>query len=141
MELTVSTQLTAQTCPDCGGVYAIAQEYKDEARKKGGFKQCWTCPYCKTVRGFGEGEADRLRAQIAELERSRKWEEQQRLNAEREANHFRKSRDGIKGALAKERKRVGNGVCPCCNRTFVNLQRHMVTKHPKHQNADPLNHG
>lgn len=28
-------------------------------------------------------------------------------------------------------KRVHNGVCPCCNRSFVNLQRHMKTKHPE----------
>ena len=26
--------------------------------------------------------------------------------------------------------RVGHGVCPCCNRTFGDLYRHMSTKHP-----------
>lgn len=37
--------------------------------------------------------------------------------------------------------RVANGICPCCNRTFVNLQRHMHTKHPEfippEENANP----
>lgn len=28
-------------------------------------------------------------------------------------------------------KRVSKGVCPCCNRTFIDLQRHMKTKHPE----------
>lgn len=23
----------------------------------------------------------------------------------------------------------GHGVCPCCNRTFSDLQRHMASKH------------
>jgi hypothetical protein len=27
-------------------------------------------------------------------------------------------------------ERVGNGVCPCCTRSFTNLRRHMATKHP-----------
>jgi hypothetical protein len=28
--------------------------------------------------------------------------------------------------------RIGNGVCPCCNRSFTNLRRHMTTKHPEY---------
>lgn len=31
------------------------------------------------------------------------------------------------------KKRVGNGVCPCCNRTFENLSRHMSCKHPEYK--------
>ena len=31
----------------------------------------------------------------------------------------------------KQLKRVHNGVCPCCNRSFQNLQKHMKTKHPE----------
>ena len=27
-------------------------------------------------------------------------------------------------------ERTGNGVCPCCKRSFTNLRRHMNTKHP-----------
>jgi hypothetical protein len=40
------------------------------------------------------------------------------------------SRRATLGQLTKERKRVNNGVCPVCNRTFVALGRHMHTKHP-----------
>lgn len=36
-----------------------------------------------------------------------------------------------KTKLAKQLKRVHNGVCPCCKRSFTNLQRHMKTKHPE----------
>jgi S-adenosylhomocysteine hydrolase len=31
---------------------------------------------------------------------------------------------------AKLQKRVGYGVCPCCHRTFRQLQEHMKRKHP-----------
>jgi hypothetical protein len=27
-------------------------------------------------------------------------------------------------------RRVGNGVCPCCSRSFTNLKRHIRSKHP-----------
>ncbi len=131
MQLTVSTELTMLTCPSCGGTFAISSVYYDEARKEGSFKQCWTCPYCKTSRGFGESihekEKKQLEEKIAALTSAKQY-------AEQEAEYFRKSRDGIKGVLAKERKRVGNGVCPCCNRSFKNLMRHMAQKHPDHKN-------
>lgn len=34
-------------------------------------------------------------------------------------------------------ERVGNGVCPCCNRSFTNLRRHMDTKHPEMKKLEP----
>lgn len=33
-------------------------------------------------------------------------------------------------ANGRLRKRASAGVCPCCNRTFSQLARHMQTKHP-----------
>jgi hypothetical protein len=41
-------------------------------------------------------------------------------------------RDGeaTKAALLRDRARFAAGVCPCCNRTFENVRRHMVAKHP-----------
>ena len=36
----------------------------------------------------------------------------------------------LKSQLTRERKRAAAGVCPCCNRSFVQLARHMKTKHP-----------
>jgi len=31
----------------------------------------------------------------------------------------------------KQLKRVHKGVCPCCNRTFKDLQAHIKSKHPE----------
>lgn len=36
----------------------------------------------------------------------------------------------MRGKLKAQTTRVKNGVCPCCNRSFQNLKRHMNTKHP-----------
>lgn len=35
-----------------------------------------------------------------------------------------------KGQLTRIQNRIGNGVCPCCNRYFANLHRHMTGQHP-----------
>lgn len=58
----------------------------------------------------GETEAEKLTKQLA---------------SEREAK------------VTRIKNRVGNGVCPCCNRTFQNLQRHMHTKHPEYRSDEP----
>lgn len=130
--ITVSTDLNVRVCPSCSGVYAITNAYFNEAKRIGGFKKPWTCPYCKEERGFGEGENDKLKKQIEELASNAEYFRKGRDAALQEADHFRKSRDGMKGALCKERKRIVNGACPCCNRTFANLASHMKSKHPTH---------
>ena len=35
-----------------------------------------------------------------------------------------------KGHLTRSRKRACRGLCPFCKRHFVNVQRHVETKHP-----------
>lgn len=33
-------------------------------------------------------------------------------------------------AVTKLKRRISAGVCPCCNRTFVNMGQHMKSQHP-----------
>lgn len=75
-------------------------------------------------------EKQRLEAELATANRradtaKRHAETQERLRIET-ANKLR----ATKGVVTKIKKRVHNGVCPCCSRHFENLQRHMQTKHP-----------
>lgn len=41
-----------------------------------------------------------------------------------------RSHAATRGHLTRTKKRGGHGVCPCCNRTFQQLARHMKSKHP-----------
>jgi dsDNA-binding SOS-regulon protein len=66
------------------------------------------------------------------LEYERKASERYRNQAQSAENQART----LKGHLTRKKKqlaRVHNGVCPCCNRTFQNLLRHMETKHPEYK--------
>lgn len=103
-------------CGTCGGTYAINERYRNKKLEKGGF---WHCPYCECSWGYGKGENDKLKEEL-DAERQRK------LDALARANEAESARAKVERKL----KRVQKGVCPCCNRTFSDLARHMATKHP-----------
>lgn len=75
-------------------------------------------------------ERDRLAQQIAERDDALALERRAREAADTEALLARRSAAAARGRITKLKNRVGNGVCPCCNRTFGNLARHMHTQHP-----------
>jgi ssDNA-binding Zn-finger/Zn-ribbon topoisomerase 1 len=111
----------------CGGVYAISKRIMDLARERGG---SWHCPYCQGLVSFNETEVKRLQKEL-EAERARKQaalERANRLNEELGKTEIQLKR--TKTILKNHKTRTANGVCPCCNRAFVQLQRHMETKHP-----------
>jgi hypothetical protein len=126
-----STSLTEIQCGQCGGVYALAENYRREKQQQGGF---WNCPYCRCSWGYGEGENARLKKQLAQ-EKHNAEQTQARLRQEAEfaanrASIAERRRAAMKGQVTRIKNRVGKGVCPCCRRHFVNLQRHMQGQHP-----------
>jgi uncharacterized Zn finger protein (UPF0148 family) len=136
--VSLNVQLTTIDCGVCGGTYAINERYRQEQYEKGG---SWYCPYCQTSWGYGEGENARLKKQLAkekhkaEQADARAREEQARLLEEVYAQRAvtertERRRAAMKGQVTRIKNRVGKGVCPCCNRTFMDLQRHMQGKHP-----------
>lgn len=134
-----ATQLEIRVCPSCGVTYALPERLVMDRREKGGE---WYCPNGHAL-GFSKTDADRLREDAAKLraklddeKRNTDWWKQRNQEARKEAEHQEARANGYKGALTKFKKRVGNGVCPCCNRTFVDLGRHMETKHPAFKEPD-----
>lgn len=77
----------------------------------------------------GESAEDKLRRERDSLRQNEAWYEQRLKieSAERQAAERRAS--AARGQITKLKKRVAGGACPCCNRTFENLARHMQTKH------------
>lgn len=115
-----AADLSTIVCGKCGGIYAIAERYRSHKQEHGGY---WNCPYCDCRWGFGESTVDKLQKEL-NLERKRKeW-------AETATKIERRRLIAMKGLVTKTKNRIGNGVCPCCNRTFQNLARHINSKHP-----------
>ena len=123
----VNVKLETLTCSSCAIAFSVPEEWLTNRRSDG--KQFF-CPNGHSL-SYHETEAARLKKEL-EAERRRLEFARNEARAQREESDrlFRRL-SAAKGQMTKLRNRIGNGVCPCCNRSFANLQRHMVTKHPK----------
>ena len=117
-----------QDCITCFMQFRVPQGFTAARRRDG---RSFYCPNGHSMSyPLGESEADKLRRErdrlvqrMAEKDDTIHALEASRARAERKASAAR-------GHVTKIKKRAANGVCPCCNRTFADLARHMGTKHP-----------
>lgn len=112
-------------CPSCGVIFGIPDDYDDRRRDDG---RTFYCPNGHHV-SYLETEADRLRKEAERLRTKVLAQMDQTRAAEREAAE-------AKAAEVRLRWRVGNGVCPCCQRTFPGLAAHVANKHPEFLTRD-----
>lgn len=126
------TQFEEQDCVQCSVKFCVPVGFTDHRRRD---KRSFWCPNGHSM-SYTESEADRLKVKLqaqeqatanakAEADRERKW---RREEAE-ERKHAERRLAAQKGVTTRLKNRVGNGVCPCCNRTFANLARHMAGQH------------
>jgi ssDNA-binding Zn-finger/Zn-ribbon topoisomerase 1 len=116
--LTETLVLVSEECCNCGVTFAMAKKFKEQRLRD---RQTFYCPAGHGQHYTGETDADKLRR--AE-QRNRALKDQ--LDA------AEASRAAYKGQATKYRNQVArteNGVCPHCNRSFVDLRRHMGSKH------------
>lgn len=122
--------MRATTCYKCNTHFAMSETvYRLAQERKGDLAF-----YCPNGHGqvYAEGESqldkmrrerDRLAQQIAQKDDEITAERLLRQAAERQAS-------ASKAQVTRLKTRAGAGVCPCCNRTFSGLARHMSAKHP-----------
>lgn len=110
--------------PGCCHVSFMMEKSLHDQRLKD--HRTWYCPSCGSNRHFtGDSEETKLKKQ---LETERNTNKFLRKQNETERNRTRAQ----KGAKTRIINRVKNGVCPCCNRTFKQLAKHMENKHPEY---------
>jgi hypothetical protein len=112
-------------CPSCGCLYALAKNVATDQRERGGQH------YCPNGHSLSWKENDLARAR-EELERERR----RSASLTSQLDQERASHVATRGQLTKIRNRIAKGVCPCCRRSFVNVGRHMATKHPDYAKAN-----
>lgn len=117
------TTFTTVECYKCGIHFGVTQEWNRRLLDQGG--PFW-CPkghrqvYCESL--------------VQKLEKRLKRAEDNRVFWKDQAKAGERSKIALRGVVTKKKnqlKRVGNGVCPCCNRHFKNLEKHMQGQHPK----------
>lgn len=116
---------TVITCCQCGIAFGVDATVRQSWIDKG---TRFYCPaghdqvYCEsTVQKLTKELEDQKRV-TAFARNNAAAERAAREQAERQLQAH-------KGVNTRLRNRIKQGVCPCCNRTFQNLQQHMKTQH------------
>lgn len=134
---TKPVEMVTQTC-SCGGVYAITREFENIARRKGPALP-WHCPYCGNQWKFAEAQPYRdkrienLEAQLQQVKRDRDYYSDRAAKEREAARHKDRQIQGYKGHIAKTKKALRAGNCPCCGKFIKQLYRHMAVKHPEYE--------
>lgn len=114
---------TITQCGSCGVWHTVPTIVFDSHFNEGGFHHC---PNGHS-RGWSKGQEEKDREAIRR-ERDRLKQDEARLIGEIAAEKERAA--VLEQKLLKAKRRAHAGVCQCCNRTFLNMQRHMKSKHP-----------
>ena len=119
--ITWSTTLVPVTCCECGVLFGVPQDLDRYNLEQGPRRSFW-CPNGHQQH-YSRSEVQRLKERLAAAEARETHERDQRIAAERSASAY-------KGRVTRLKNRAAAGVCPCCNRSFENLRRHMASQHP-----------
>ena len=125
----LAQELETFTCwarEGCGVQFAIPATLARTLRTQGGG---FYCPKGHHL-GFGESDLDKARKERDNALKRLEWAQRNaeiQKQAKKRAEHARAI---AAGKLKAQSQRVKVGVCPCCNRTFKQLARHMACKHP-----------
>ena len=118
---------TETQCKTCGVWHCIPSAMYNGLQETGGYYHCpnghqW---------GWRQGrqERDNLRRERDRAVQNAAYEADLRRREADRANAAERRAAGYKGAATRLKNRAKAGVCPCCNRSFQDLARHMASKH------------
>ena len=104
--------LETEDCCNCGILFALPDYLMKRLKKNGGF---FYCPNGhQQYYTHNKEMKEKLQDQIKETTKL--------------AGQLHK----VKLEIKRMKKRSSVGVCPCCNRTFKQLAKHMKNKHPEY---------
>lgn len=115
---------TMLECGGCGIPFFVPTKWKNnKVEQKGSF----SCPNGCGRQFCGETKEEKLKREMLQLKQLHEDHNQKLID--KWLDEKKKAND-----LQKQLKRVHKGVCPCCNRSFQNLKKHIETKHPELNN-------
>jgi len=133
MTIQETTEFVVEECGECGIQFAMPQQFR--RKRLNDHSLPFWCPNGCRLFYIGKTAAEKERERARQLERHIANQDEV-IRSEKAAHTVTKRKlSTTKGQLTKTRKRVANGVCPCCHRTFAQLQRHMKGQHPDYVEA------
>lgn len=113
-------------CASCDVVFGMTATLHENRKSDG---KSFFCTNGHSL-SYGDTEADKLRRERDRLKQQVAERDDRIQRAIQREEAALRQRNAARGQVTKIKNRVGHGVCPCCNRTFSDLARHMNSKHP-----------
>lgn len=123
-----SMQFETICCTTCAQHFGVTTNFARSRREDG---QNFYCP-SGHHNYYGETEVARLQRALDAKKRREEILEAE-VNRQREYKEAaQRSAAAAHGQVTTIKKRVANGACPCCKRSFADLHRHMTSQHPNY---------
>lgn len=124
-------------CYKCGVVFGLEQGFQAQRRED---HQEFYCPNGHAQWYSGktdkEREIERLGEELRSLTANRDYHQSRAQRQTEAAETARRQAAAARGVVTKVKRRIGKGVCPCCNRYFRDLHQHMTGEHPDWSQTD-----
>jgi len=131
----VLVRLVGEECCTCGITFGVTENHQKRLRDS---HKRFYCPVGHVQYYQGQSETEKLKA---DLEQAKRREDRSNVRETRIRDQLgatERSNTALRGVVTRKKNqlnRVKHGVCPCCNRNFKDLKRHMDNKHPSFQES------
>lgn len=119
MTVKILTEFAVVSCAHCGIDFAVTKGFEDRLRDS---HQSFYCPQGHSQYYAQKTDEDKLRDRLLVAQNEAYDERLARRKAEAKL-------DGALDRITKLKKRADAGLCPHCRRHFVNIERHIESKH------------
>lgn len=118
--------LVTEECCTCGIVFGMPKDFEQQCRTHPGVGtgKAFHCPNGHKQWYTGKNLEQKLKD--AEVRQQALTDQLHAAESDAEATRRR---------LLRERHRFASGVCPCCNRSFENVRRHVASQHPDYDST------
>ena len=117
---TVEKEMVIEECCKCGVPFGITKDMQGRLFES---HDWFYCPNGHPQHYDGPSDSEKLRKALAE-------EKRKTSNAQFELMAAEKRIAAEQRKVKRLEKRAKGGACPCCNRQFISVARHMKTQHP-----------
>ena len=127
MSITHYATLCTLECSECHMPFALTESFMRERKLD---HKTFYCPGGHRQYFPGASKLEWAEKERDHMEKCLARERAEHDQTREELRHTEAQRRGEKAAKTRLKKRAAGGACPCCNRTFGDLQQHMRSKHP-----------
>lgn len=125
----MSDPFISVTCAECGCSFGVRHSLNEWFRADA--RRWFFCPHGHQQHYTNaDNDLEKVRRERDRIKQQNAMLAQEAAEAAEREKAARRQAAAFRGVATRMKNRVKAGVCPCCNRTFSDLARHMAHKHP-----------